>query len=181
MLARSGAGHPQQPLHPSPSATTHALKDITIIAIDPGAHGALCFITPRGPRPVVHKTADTPPLEALRDATCGTEPRECVAYLEKIGGFIAGKSLPGSSMFKMGHSAGYWEGMLAAFGVRTILVRPQDWQAGIPGTKSTKGADRKRALRAEAIRRFPEMKPTLDTCDALLIADYGQRANQGAQ
>lgn len=152
--------------------------NLTVIAIDPGAHGALCFIPPTG-SPVVHKTSDTPPLEALRDALAGAS--DCVAYLERVGGFIAGKKLPGSSMFKMGHSAGYWEGVLAALCVRTILVRPQDWQAGIPGTAGKKGADRKRALRAEAIRRFPALKPTLDTCDALLLADYGHRAEKGAR
>jgi hypothetical protein len=156
---------------------------LTIIAIDPGAHGALCFIPARHGQPVIHKTADSSPLEAVRDALAAADgdPTACVAYVEKIGGFIAGKSLPGSSMFKMGHSAGLWEGMLTALRIRTILVRPQDWQAGITGTTGKKGADRKRALRAEAIRRFPALKPTLDTCDALLIADYGQRAEKGAR
>lgn len=153
---------------------------LTIIAIDPGAHGALCFIQPRS-MPVVYKTADTPPLEALRAAIAQADPQDCVAYLERLGGFIAGKHLPGSSMFKMGHSAGYWEGLLAALRIRTLLVRPQDWQAGIPGTSGTKGADRKRALRAEAIRRFPVLRPTLDTCDALLLADYAYRAEIGGR
>lgn len=153
---------------------------MTIIGIDPGAHGALCFIPAHG-NPVVHKTSDTPALDALRDALASADARECVAYLERVGGFIAGKQLPGSSMFKMGHSAGYWEGALAALGIRTILVRPQDWQAGIPGTGGKKGAERKRALRAEAIRRFPAAKPTLDTCDALLLADYALRAEKGAR
>lgn len=156
------------------------VSQLTIIAIDPGAHGALCFIAPKG-LPVIHKTADVPPLEALRDAICHVNTLDCVAYLEKIGGFIAGKSLPGSSMFKMGHSAGYWEGLLAAFQVRTIMVRPQDWQAGITGTTGKKGPERKRALRGEALRRYPALKPTLDTCDALLIADYGVRAEKGAR
>jgi hypothetical protein len=156
------------------------LSQLTIIAIDPGAHGALCFIPPRG-LPVVHKTDKTPPLEAITDAVCHVDTKDCVAYLEKIGGFIAGKSLPGSSMFKMGHSAGYWEGLLAALHIRTILVRPQDWQAGISGTTGKKGPERKRALRAEALRRYPAIKVSLDDCDALLIADYGVRAEKGAR
>lgn len=145
------------------------------IGIDPGAHGALVWMDERGSI-IIHKTADTPPIEGLRDSLAGLEHGEkVVAVMELVGGFIAGKFLPGSSMFKMGKSAGYWEGALAALGVRTLIVRPQEWQAGIPGLTGTKGADRKRALRAEAIRRFPTIKVTLDNCDALLLADYCRR------
>jgi hypothetical protein len=154
------------------------MKNYTTIGIDPGANGALCFILPSG-LIVIHRTSKTPPIEALQDAVTCAGAENCVAYLEKIGGFIAGKGLPGSSMFKMGHNAGYWEGMLAALGVRTIMVRPQDWQKGITGTAGTKGPDRKRALRDEAIRRFPAQKPTLETADALLIADYGRSHGSG--
>jgi hypothetical protein len=144
------------------------------IGIDPGAHGALVWMDERGSI-IIHKTADTPPIEALRDSVC-TEPGEkVVAVIELVGGFIAGKFLPGSSMFKMGKSAGYWEGALAALGVRTLVVRPQEWQAGIPGLTGKKGTERKRALRAEAVRRFPTVKVTLDNCDALLLADYCRR------
>lgn len=145
-----------------------------IIGIDPGLSGGLAFITADG-RTVTHSTKSTPPLEALQDATAGVEAASCVAYLERVGGFIKGKSLPGSSMFKMGHNAGYWEGALAAMGVRTITTTPQNWQAGIPGTSGKSGPDRKRSLQAEAIRRFPGLKVTLQNCDALLIADFGRK------
>lgn len=136
--------------------------------------GALAFIDHAG-RPVAHKTHSTPPLEAIRDALAGCNPAEAIIYLEKVGGFIAGKSLPGSSMFKMGENFGIWQGLAMALGVRLVLVRPQDWQAGISGTTGKKGAERKRALHAEAVRRFPNFKVTLDNCDALLIADFARR------
>ena len=148
------------------------------IGIDPGAAGGLAFITEDG-LVVVHSRKSATPLEAVQDALLGTNPNDCVAYLEQIGGFIAGRPLPGSSMFKMGHSVGYWEGLLAGLGVRTILVRPQKWQEGIPGATGKKGPDRKRVLRDEAVRRFPAMRPTLLTCDALLIADFA-RTNERA-
>jgi hypothetical protein len=154
-------------------------SQLTIIAIDPGVHGALCFIAPKG-HPIIHATDKTDPFDALQDALCLKDPADCVAYMEKVGGYI-GKPQPGSHMFKLGQSAGLWEGMLRALRIRTIMVRPQDWQAGITGTTRKKGPDRKRALRAEARRRFPSLKPTLDTCDALLIADYGVRAEKGAR
>lgn len=150
------------------------MKFKRIIGIDPGLSGGLAFITDDGDI-VTHKTKSTPPLEALQDATAGVEPFACVAYMERIGGFIKGKHLPGSSMFKMGHNAGYWEGACAALGIRLILIRPQDWQAGIPGTAGKAGVDRKRALCAEAIRRFPSIHVTQQDCDALLIADFARK------
>jgi hypothetical protein len=63
--------------------------------------------------------------------------------------------------------------------VRTVLVRPQTWQKGLSGMASLKGSDRKRALRDEAARRFPQVKATLDNCDALLLAEHGQRMERG--
>lgn len=153
-----------------------------IIGIDPGAHGALAYFNDDGSLSGIYATAHQPPIEALREATLMIDPRDCIAYLERVGGFIKGQRLPGSAMFKMGHSAGYWEGALAALKVRTILVRPQVWQAGIPGVAGQKvPAVRKRALKDEAIRRFPSLKITLDNCDALLIADYGLLTERGAQ
>lgn len=151
-----------------------------IIGIDPGMSGALAFITRDGST-VTHKTKSTPPLEALHDAIAGVEINECVVYMERIGGFIQGKHLPGSMMFKMGQNAGYWEGACAALGIRLVLVRPQDWQAGLPGTSGKAGPERKRALQAEAIRRFPALKVTQQDCDALLIADYGRRVEGNAK
>ena len=149
-----------------------------VIGIDPGAHGAVAFINDDSVS--VYNTAHMPPIEALRCVLETVDVSVCVAYLERIGGFIAGKSLPGSAMFKMGHSAGYWEGALAALKIRTILVRPQQWQAGIPGVTAHKEKPaRKRALKDEAIRRFPALKITLDNCDALLIADYGRTMERG--
>lgn len=156
------------------------MKFKRIIGIDPGLSGGLAFITDDGDI-VTHKTKSTPLLEALQDATAGVEPFACVAYMERIGGFIKGKHLPGSMMFKMGQNAGYWEGACAALGIRLVLVRPQDWQAGLPGTSGKAGLERKRALQAEAIRRFPTLKVTQQDCDALLIADYGRRVEGNAK
>lgn len=144
-----------------------------IIGIDPGAHGALAFITEDG-RTVVHKSDDTPPRDALLDAVCGVPVSQCVAYVELVGGYIPGRPQPASRAGVLMRSLGKWEGLLEGMGIRCQLVRPQQWQAGITGLPK-EYTPRKRALRAEAIRRFPALRPTLDTCDALLIADFGRR------
>lgn len=151
---------------------------LRVIGIDPGASGAMAFATENGV--VVHKTKSVEPYDALVDARpyvhnpAGRPEYHAVAYVEEVGGFI-GKPQPGSAMFKFGRQYGYWLGLLRAMGVRTILVKPQAWQKGLSGLQGKKGAERKRALRDEAARRFPGVKVTLDNCDALLIADYGRR------
>lgn len=145
-----------------------------IIAIDPGASGALAFS--HGLSVVVHLTKNTPQLDAVEDALTGAD--QVVAYVEQVGGHI-GKPQPGSAMFRFGQSFGYWLGLLAALHVRTVLVRPQVWQKGLTGS-TLKGPDRKRALRDEAARRFPQVKVTLDNCDALLLLDYAQRQGGAA-
>jgi hypothetical protein len=143
-----------------------------IISIDPGVSGALVFADSRLAVPVVHLAKQTPPIEAIEDALCGAEP-PVTCYIEEVGGYI-GKPQPGSAMFKFGRGLGFWHGALAALRVRTILVRPQAWQKGLLGP-TLKGMDRKRALRDEAQRRFPQVKVTLANADALLIWDYAMR------
>lgn len=148
----------------------------TIIGIDPGAGGALAFITSDG-RAVTHTTESTLPIEAVRDAICGRDPEDVVAYVEELSGFQKGRTaMLGAQVGVMMRNFGQWEGILAALNIRTILVKPKSWQAGISGASVKEYADKKRALKAEAVRRFPSMKPTLKTCDALLIADFGRRA-----
>ncbi len=150
-----------------------------ILGIDPGAHGALAFLDAHG-GVVVHLADKVAPLDAVRDALAGAEG-QVVAYLELVGGFIPGRPQPASRAGVLMRSLGKWEGLLEGLGVRYILVRPQAWQAGLPGIAGEKEyARRKRLLRDEAIRRFPSIKVTLANCDALLIADYGVRAEKQA-
>jgi hypothetical protein len=148
-----------------------------IIGVDPGKNGALAFVDEAG-RVVVHTTDKVAPLDAMRDALAGAgAENQVVAYLELVGGFIPGRPQPASRAGVLMRSLGKWEGLLEGLGVRYILVRPQAWQAGLPGVAGEKEyARRKRLLRDEAIRRFPQVKVTLENCDALLIADYGRRA-----
>ena len=144
----------------------------TTIGIDPGASGALAFITETG-HAVVHLVRDGDLHGALQDAISCSMGENLVAYLENVPTYIAAASKPTHA--KLGRAFGYWEGLLAGRGVRTILVRPQDWQKGLPNMTSMKGPARKRALRDEAQRRFPGVKVTLHNADALLLAEYGRR------
>ncbi len=62
-------------------------------------------------------------------------------------------------------------------GFRVDLVRPQVWQKGVKGLKPKMGyTDRKRVLKDNACRKYPDLKVTHAVADALLIADWGLRA-----
>jgi hypothetical protein len=79
-------------------------------------------------------------------------------------------------MFNFGNGYGFIRGLLAANLIETHLVRPQTWQAGIPGLHGVKEKPaRKRLLKEHAARLFPTAKITLSTADALCIADYARR------
>ena len=115
-------------------------------------------------------------LERLREIknVAGLEGDELVCVLEEVSGF-AGKAQPGSAMFRFGEHFGFIKGVIQALEIRLVLVRPQVWQKGFGlGTASACASktEWKNKLKAEAQRRFPQLKVTLKTADALLILEW---------
>lgn len=146
------------------------------LGIDPGVSGGIAELWPDGKVDAMPMFAD----DELRDYfQCIAANRDVVpvCYMELVQGFI-GKAQPGSSMFKFGNGYGFLRGLLSANRIKTILVRPQTWQKGIPGVQGVKGPDRKRALKDQAARLFPNSRVTLSTADALLIAHFGQQSEK---
>lgn len=112
------------------------------------------------------------------DAIAGVEPSSCIVFLEELTGFQAGSKAAGFTMFKLGRNLGQWEGIFLGLGVRVELVRPQQWQRGIPGVVNPDKAKRKHAIRDQAQRLYPQFKKiTLDVADAVMIMDYGVRVS----
>lgn len=149
-----------------------------ILAIDPGASGGIVELYPDGRVTACAMPDDADLRDQIRDfaRNAETEGQPAVAYLELVGGFVGGNPAPGSAMFNFGNGYGYIRGLLAAYLIETRLVRPQEWQTGIPGVRGQKEkAVRKRALKEHAARLFPAAKVTLKTSDALCIADFGRR------
>ena len=121
-----------------------------ILAIDPGAKGALAFFDPdKGTLDIV----DCPTVEVKRGAKTKAEisPQmlaaiirsrtPVLAILEKVG------AMPGqgvSSMFQFGRGVGMYEGVLAALQVPVTYVTPQTWQKAV-GSRDGKDATRLRA------------------------------------
>ncbi len=115
-------------------------------------------------------------LERLREIKrmAGLEGDELVCVLEEVSGF-AGKAQPGSAMFRFGEQFGFVKGAVQALGIRLVMVRPQVWQKGFGLGTASACASRgewKNRLKAEAQRRFPQLKVTLKTADALLMLEW---------
>ena len=98
--------------------------------------------------------------------------------VEDVPAFVSAVTSNASS-FKLGYNFGFIVGMSRALGFATHLLRPQAWQKGLQGLKPKMGyTERKRMLKDNAIRLYPDLKITNATADALLIADYWDRWKQ---
>jgi len=150
-----------------------------ILAIDPGAKGALAFFDPaKGTLDIV----DCPIVEVKRGAKIKTEisPQMLAAIiqsrspvfaiLERVG------AMPGqgvSSMFQFGRGVGMYEGVLAALQVPVTYVTPQAWQKAV---NARDGKDGGRARAAELFPAYAQMfarKKDDGRADAALMAYWG--------
>jgi crossover junction endodeoxyribonuclease RuvC len=154
----------------------------TIIAIDPGLSGGLavarfgkteCYPMPETQGDLIGLLRE---IKATHDLECVPKTGEVVCVLEEVNGF-AGKAQPGSAMFRFGENFGFIKGVVQALGMKLVLVRPQVWQSAFSlGTASrcASKSEWKNKLKAEAQRRFPNLKVTLKTADALLLREYAR-------
>jgi crossover junction endodeoxyribonuclease RuvC len=147
-----------------------------ILAIDPGAKGALAFFDMENGVLVV---MDCPTVDVKRGAKIKTEispqmvasiimsKRPSKAVLEKVG------AMPGqgvSSMFQFGRGVGMYEGVLAALQIPITYVTPQAWQKAV-GLRG--GKDGSRARAAECYPAYADLfsrKKDDGRADAALMA-----------
>lgn len=150
-----------------------------ILGVDPGANGALAWLSPTGELLAVEDMpaaavliggkprmrVSAPMLAALIQETMPT-----CAFVEKVG------AMPGqgtASMFSFGFSAGLIDGVLAGLGIPTTYVTPQSWKKAA-GLTSDKSAVRLRAaqLFPDMARHFARVKDD-GRAEAALIARFG--------
>ena len=149
-----------------------------ILAIDPGATGGVAQLYPDGRVTAFAMMEDSDLRDELEAfiAAARMDGVRVVVFMELVGGYIGGNKLPGSAMFNFGDGYGYIRGLIDCARIERRMIRPQEWQVGIPGVRGQKEKSiRKRALKAHAARLFPSLKVTLKTADALCIADYARR------
>ncbi len=154
-----------------------------IIGIDPGASGGLAFLFNGGAVAYPAPETDRDFLDTLREGSRrGWKAPDAFAAVELVTGYVGDGGNPGSAMFKFGTKVGAAHMALTALGIPFELVAPRRWQKGVGvaprGAGETKG-EFKRRLRAQAQRLFPNVKVTLATADALLIAEWCRRKRAG--
>lgn len=144
-----------------------------ILGLDPGSRGAISCIW-EDDRINVWKYSD---MQEAKEVLIGLHAVDVpvVAYLEEPATQVF---LPGGKAIhaaKLQRSLGRLEGLLLALDIKTYLVKPKEWQKGISGLEGAKGYTRKVKLREHAARLFPTSKPTNETADSMLIAEWGRR------
>jgi len=150
----------------------------TYIAIDPGVNGGIAWDGAQLASCMGMPGSDTEIAEEihnLADILCSIRSN-LKFVIEDVPKFV-GRALPGSTIFPLAFNCGLIRGIAVSLRMPVILVRPQDWQKHFRlGTKGdTSGTTEwKNRLKAEAQRRYPHLKVTLKTADALLLLAYAQ-------
>ena len=138
---------------------------MTTLAIDPGLGGGLAWKTEFAvsqPEPMPETEADVVAL--IRSIAPD------VAVIEDIP-WMTGLRVNPAALSKLHRNCGVIHGCLLTLGVKTILAPPKVWQARF-GIAEKDYKKRKNRLKAEAQRRYPSLKISLATADAVLILDW---------
>ena len=149
------------------------MENRVFIGIDPGINGGIAIIyndsyTVRKCPNTIQEMADV--LITLKDQAPNL-PMYCI--IEKVHSF-PGNS--GRSMFTFGCNYGQWLGILATLKIPYTEVIPSKCMKHF-GTMKKDRKDRKNHLKHLAQQRYPDVKITLATSDAMLIANYLKETN----
>jgi len=138
------------------------------LGLDPGQSGGVAAVLADGWSPVVYPWPDTERDTADLLHSLVTGNVDPVAVIEAVG------AMPRqgvASTFAFGRHYGFLRGVLIAYKVPFLAVRPAKWQAAM-GCRS-KGD--KNVTKARAQELAPAIKLTHATADALLLAIYCSR------
>lgn len=164
--------------------------DNAYIGIDPGKSGGIAVLSGRKVELycMPHTEADVWHLFkniAHRYTLYGSNRQaftiRVTAVIEQVHGYMPGSGTNmGAPMFTFGMSYGGLRMALIGCGIPFTEAGPVKWQRamGVPPRKKTESKQQyKNRLKARAQQLFPRegVKVTLDTCDALLIAEYNRR------
>ena len=154
-----------------------------IIAIDPGAAGGIAWIDGTGTvsaeRMPEGMAAQCDRLRSIA-AVIGSG---AVAVIERVGGYMPGNAGPGA--VKFARHCGNIEAALYCMGVPTEQVGAAQWMqvcGPLPkGMDAQAKRARKNAIKDAVARRFPHLRVTLSTADALGVLWWAMRQRAGAR
>jgi hypothetical protein len=144
----------------------------TKIGIDPGASGGITSLTINGDLRV-EKMPDTPLgiLELLEDMTAqDSQISDLECGLERVGGYRPGNSGPAACKFA--RHCGHLDVAVLALEIPTRYIAPSVWMQHILQKTIHDKKERKNAIKAKMQERYPEVKVTLWSADALGIMSY---------
>ena len=142
-----------------------------IIGIDPGKSGGAAIISedkiklintpeePTGMADIISSTINSAYIESDK----------LIAYIENVHAFPTDAR---SSAFKFGMNYGMWLGILGAYKIEVKKVAPFKWMEPYKPLPKIK-QERKAKLKEIAQGLCPDIRVTLRTADAFLIALYG--------
>ena len=142
-----------------------------IAGIDPGKKGGVAVLN--GKKAKLINTPEEPIgmanviRSAINEAYVDNE--DLYVYIENVHAFPTDTR---SSAFKFGMNYGMWWGILASNKITPVKVHPRIWMKEYTPLPKEK-LPRKRELKERGQRMYPDVKVTLRTSDALLIARYG--------
>ena len=138
-----------------------------VLGIDPGVGGGMVLLDGHEPTFVGLYVSEQDFIDNVRDLVSdGVD----AAIIEKVNAF-PGQGV--ASTWKFAQNYGFERGVIRTLKVPLHEVLPQKWQRGLGLPQMREKTKRKAALKDAAGRFFPEMRWTLKTCDAALIALYG--------
>lgn len=177
-----------------------------LIGVDPGAGGGVAWTKPGEGVVCTPMPPDFDGLARLahyiQEKALETDGMvQIVCYVEQVSGYTKpGKSdmvreevdgvvilkerenrQPGSAMFNFGKNVGAEIMAFVMIGAKIIEVHPAVWMKPFGLKKLGRGkTEWKNALKSTAQRKFPGIKVTLKTADALLILSYASLKERGS-
>ena len=140
------------------------------LAIDPGVKGGVALLD----RNILSAYKCPPTVKEMSRLLKTITSKNTIAIIEKVHSF---PNQGVASTFKFGNNFGQWQGILASMDIPYIEVSPQKWMKMFQPLPKDKG-DRKRRLKKIAMEYHPEIKVTLDTADAIVMAYYLKETNK---
>jgi hypothetical protein len=140
---------------------------MNMLAIDPGASGGFALISNGGVACYQMPETQGDTVELLVSIKASNTELQCV--MEKTGGYMPGNSGPAACKFARG--CGFLEGVIMALCIPLVEVSPATWMKAL-GSLPKEKKERKNAIKALMQQRYPCLKITLKTSDALGILTW---------
>jgi hypothetical protein len=145
----------------------------TLLAIDPGRSGGIAWMKDETVFAVKMPVDAFDILDLFREIQ--KDSIDMVAALEKVGNHVHGNAASASA--KLSRNVGHLEMGLMALAISHRQVMPTKWMSKVvpgrpKGMEAKQVRDRKNYIKFEMQRRYPHLRVTLCTADALGILTW---------